>query len=117
MIISFAWTTPAFLARRKTRTRREWSDDYAKRFHVGDIVQAWDHVPRVKGAKKIGELKITGLKKESISLMPDGDFEKEGFAYLAENSYSFLDQEPHDYFDKWKSAGGDYWVIDFVRVG
>lgn len=34
MIVSFAWTTGAFLAGRKSRTRREWDDAYARRFNV-----------------------------------------------------------------------------------
>ena len=63
MIISFAWTTDAFLSGRKNRTRRDWFDDYASRFHVGDTVQAWDRTPRVRGAKRVGFLKITGLRK------------------------------------------------------
>jgi hypothetical protein len=35
MIISFAWTTEAFRTRRKSRTRRHWSDKYAHTFVKG----------------------------------------------------------------------------------
>lgn len=38
--ISFAWTTPAFKARQKTVTRREWSDGYARSFKAGEVVEA-----------------------------------------------------------------------------
>jgi len=44
-IISFAWTTEASLAGRKTATRRCWSEGYARRFKSGDLVQAYDRNP------------------------------------------------------------------------
>lgn len=116
MIISFAWTTDAFLAGRKTRTRREWFDDYAKRFHVGDIVQAWDHVPRVRGAKRIGFLKILAMKKENISMMLDEDYEKEGFAYAEEHGQKIFGMEAKSSFENWQIQHRIYWVIDFEKV-
>ena len=121
-IISFAWTTPAFLAGRKTRTRRDWSDDYAKRFHVGDVCQAWDHVPRVKGAKRVGTLRITGLKKEDLREMPDEDFEKEGFAYLEETGFKIWDMDAREAFGEWKLNADIQdeptmmWVVDFEKT-
>lgn len=57
-IISFAWTTKVLLEGKKTVTRRDWNDKYAKTFHKGDIVQAYDKNPRCKG-KKIAEIIIT----------------------------------------------------------
>lgn len=40
MNISFAWTTPALLAGRKTVTRRHWDRRYAGRGEKGAIVPA-----------------------------------------------------------------------------
>ena len=114
-IVSFAWTTAALLAGRKHRTRREWGDDYAKRFKVGDIVQAWDKQPRFKG-KKVAEIRITGVKKEDISLMPDEDFEKEGFKFMEEQGLQIWKQNPRDAFESWRNDGGEYWVIDFELI-
>lgn len=114
-IISFAWTVPALLARRKTRTRRLWDDGYAKRFKVGDIVQAWDKQPRFKG-KKIAEIKIISIKKENISLMPSEDFEKEGFKYMEEQELRIWGMNPRDAFDSWRNDVDDYWVIDFEII-
>ncbi len=114
-IISFAWTTPALLAGEKTRTRREWSDKYAQRFKVGDLIQAYDKQPRFKG-KKVAIIKITGIKKEDISLMPDEDYFKEGFEYLEKINKKIFDQDPKIAFEEWREDGGGYWVIDFEVI-
>lgn len=37
--ISFAWTTDALLAGRKTCTCRDWERDYAERFKAGDLTR------------------------------------------------------------------------------
>jgi len=114
-IISFAWTTDSLLKGKKTRTRREWDDKFASRFRVGDLIQAWDKQPRFKG-KRVAIIKITGIKKEDISLMPDEDYEKEGFAYIEKQGQSIWGQEPKEAFKEWREDGGDYWVIDFELI-
>lgn len=48
-IISFGWTWPALVAKSKTVTRWDWDEDYARRFHKGDIVLAYDRSPRLGG--------------------------------------------------------------------
>lgn len=101
------------LALRKTRTRREWDDDYAKRFKIGDIVQAWDKLPRAHG-KKVAEIKITEIKKEDISFATTEDFEKEGFKFMEEKGLKIWDKDPANAFNEWVEAGGEYWVIDFI---
>ena len=116
-IISFAWTTPALLAGRKTRTRREWTDEYAKRFHVGDLCQAWNHVPRVKDAKRIGTIEITAIRRERYSDAKGEDWEKEGFAYLQENGLPLGDTTPRELFEDWMMDDGLCWVIDFKLTG
>jgi len=111
-IISFAWTTPALLAGEKTRTRRNWSDKYAKRFKVGDLIQAYDRQPRFKG-KRVAIIKILNIKKENISLMPNKDYKKEGFAYLEKINKKIFGENPKMAFQEWRKEGGKYWVIDF----
>jgi hypothetical protein len=111
-IISYAWTLPALLARRKTRTRRQWIDSYASRFKVGMLCAAYDKSPRFRG-KKVGVIRITGLKKEDIALMPDADYEREGFAYFAEQGLEIWRKPPRRAFDDWRAQGGTYWVVDF----
>ena len=54
-IISFAWTTPALLAGRKTVTRRDWSDRYALLFHADDFVAGYNRSPRHGGRRAFQE--------------------------------------------------------------
>ena len=78
MIISMAWTTGAFLADKKSVTRRFWTPKYAAKFHAGDIVDAYDKSPR-NGGKKIGLIRLTkDPYPQKLSDMPDDHFEREG---------------------------------------
>lgn len=79
-MISFAYTTPAFLARRKTVTRRDWDDDYARSFMVGRVFSAFDKQPRFGGVR-IGRARVVAIDKQPLVQMPDSDYEAEGFAY------------------------------------
>lgn len=128
MIISFAHTTPALLAGRKNVTRREWSDDYARRVAAGVpglLVAAWDKSPRVVN-RKTGKPVGHRVTKEPMADMPDSDYEGEGFAYLFEHPESLpktLWGEPvshedfaPDRFDHWRHSGGEMWVVRFETV-
>jgi len=78
MNISFAWTVPSILDHSKTVTRRFWNDDYARKFHAGDIVDAYDQCTRA-GGKKIDTIRLTSDPyKQRLSDMPDPHFEREG---------------------------------------
>lgn len=82
--ISFAWTTDALLAGRKTCTCRDWEPEYAKKFRAGELVAAFDRSPRY-GGKQIATLRLThdatfGVLKD---IVPDA-YEREGFAYYDE---------------------------------
>ncbi len=110
--ISMAWTKDAFIAGRKSKTRRKWTEKYAQRFKVGDICQVYDRQPRF-GGKPIGKIKIVGIGKEPISEMPDTDFEKEGFAYMEENGLKIWGKPPRVAFHDWRQEGGEYWVVEF----
>lgn len=119
-IISFAWTTPALLADRKHCTRREWQEDYARRFKADELVQAWDHQPRTRKGKKVADIRlITAPYWQSLADMPDADYEDEGFAFFEE--HPDLLPATHgpmgmsrDYFDAWKLDGGGMWVLRFT---
>ena len=114
-IISFAWTTPALLKKRKTRTRREWNDKYASMFKVGDLIQAYDKQPRFKG-KRIAIIKITKIRKEALFDMPSEDFELEGFKYFEEKGLKIWNKEPADAFNEWAESDDEVWVIDFKII-
>ncbi|AXR64547.1 hypothetical protein [Leptospira mayottensis] len=119
-IISFGYTAAPLLAGRKTITRREWKDEYALKFHPGEIVQAYDKQPRF-GGKKIGEIRISWIIKQSPLLMPDSDYEEEGFAWLDENpefipkKFILKDgtRDMQKYFRMWKMFGEPCWAIKF----
>ena len=124
-IISFAWTSPALQANAKTVTRREWDPDYARQFKAGDLVQAWDKSPRVRGAKKIATIRLTAAPTyERDADAPDSDYEAEGFPWLADNQHllpaSVRKQArvtlSREYFDAWRRAGGSSWVVRFDLV-
>ena len=84
LIINFAWTDPAFKARRKRCTRRDWNERYARLFHKGDLVQAWNKNPR-NGGKRVGTIRLTADPYRELSeAVPAEDWENEGFAYMTE---------------------------------
>jgi len=114
-IISFSWTKDSFLANRKTKTRREWSDDYARKFHVYDCCRAYDKQPRF-GGQQIGMIQVRSLAYEDISTMANSDYEFEGFAYLEERGLKIWGKEPRRAFEDWRKKGGWYWVLGFKKL-
>ena len=111
-IISFANTTQALLAGRKTCTRREWSERHAAQFHTGDLVTAYNKNPR-NGGKPVAIIQLLGAPKVE-GVPPDSDFEAEGFAYMKEHGLTlFGGQDPQLVFHSWKQ--GDYRDLFVVR--
>lgn len=123
MIISFAHTTPALLAGAKTVTRRTWTAEHARRFRAGMLVDAWDHVPRVKGARKVAVIRITRDPwTQNTRDLAEEDYIREGFAWL--------DTHRHDStwltdlagiswrqsFAAWRALAEDCWVVEFELV-
>ena len=90
-IVSFARTTAALKARRKTVTRREWKDSHAARFQPGELVQAWSASPH-RGGKPVGIIRVKSITREPTHLIPDTDWEAEGFGlaltYMTHQSLS-----------------------------
>ena len=116
MIVSFAWTTPAVIARRKTRTRREWSENYASKFKAGSICQGYDKGPRV-GGKPIHLIRIMRDPWiQNTSELGDDDFEYEGFNYMEENRILFRGKPVRQFFEEWKALAIDLYVVDFSYV-
>ena len=112
-----AWTTAAFKARHKSVTRRNWDDGYAKSFQAGDVLAVYDKQARF-GGKKIGTMCLTQKPyKESEALMPDEDYEAEGFAYLDEHPEEKPKQwrnvNLHEKFEDDRNWGEICWVIRF----
>jgi len=119
-IISFAYTTPALLARQKTVTRREWKHSYATSFGQHDRLLAYDRSPR-SGGRQVGIIQLTERPYlEHISKMPDDDYYAEGFDYLdkADKAGYFLQNGKYhnirEYFDiQRRYADVTLWVVRF----
>ena len=120
LIISFGWIAPAILARRKTKTRRDWKPSHRAKFRAGRIVAAYDKDPRY-GGKKIGEIRLTSdARLEAMSCMPDEDYEAEGFAYLNDHPDLVPKSMPIDVspegFNAWRESGESMTVVEFEIV-
>lgn len=101
-IISFAWTTQALIDGKKTVTRRDWNDKYAKTFKKGDWVQAYDKNPR-SGGKRIGIIEITETPyKQWLHEVTDADEIKEGGLWGSGKAYQEAMGEDRE-----------LWVIEF----
>src|SRR3990167_3098984 len=107
-IISFAETTPALLAGRKTCTRRAWKSSYARQFHFGARVLAYDKSPRAGGKPvAIIELSAWPVLSDKLRLpLPLTDWEAEGFAYMEEHGLAlFGGATPRQVWDSWARPG------------
>lgn len=112
-IISFAWTTPALLARHKTCTRRDWNKEYAKRFMRGELAQAYNNSPRI-GGKPVGIIMLTQSPyPEWSNDIPASDWKAEGFEYLTEIGATVHGLTPRQVWDDWKQRPRVLWVVRF----
>jgi hypothetical protein len=123
MIISFAHTTPALLAGAKTVTRRTWAPKHAARFKAGQLVDAWDRTPRVRGAKKVATIRITRDPWiQNSRELTEADFIREGFAWLDEHKHDstwltdLAGVTWRQSFEIWKQNAEDCYVVEFELV-
>ena len=115
-IISFAWTTPAIYAKRKTCTRRDWNDVYAGRFQAGEMVAGYNRSQRF-GGRQIAVVHLTEKPyKEPLCNVSDSDWEAEGFAYLTEIGARVNGMTPLQLWEIWKHTPDPEWVIRFEIV-
>ena len=116
-IISFAWTTPALLAGAKTVTRREWSDGYARTFHRGDLVAAYDRNPRAHG-KQVATIELTfDPYQEQLWQAPAEEYDHEGLAWMAKRGLTLPGGEaPLEFWRRWRQENPLVWVVPFRVV-
>ncbi len=110
-IISFNWTVPALRARAKTCTRRDWAERYAQSFRRGELVQAWDKLPRA-GGKRIGTIQLTADPVQTSDL-PITDWVREGFQYLSDRGIMLNGKTPEVLWMDWRTKRTSLWVIRF----
>jgi len=66
------------LSNRKSTTRRNWNDAYARRFRIGDVCKAYDKNPRA-GGREVAKIQILKAPyRQPLSEMTDEDLKKEG---------------------------------------
>jgi len=124
-ILSFAWTTPAFVTGYKTVTRRNWKGRYADTFKSGEILQAWNKSPRCgDDAFRVGDIVLTeDVLLQRTADAPEADFAGEGFAFLQKIGHTLaLDGGPHltpaDLWLQWKDdPHGMLYVVRFQVLG
>lgn len=122
MIISFGWTSDALIAGAKDTTRRDWSQPWFERmqalghYTAGDVVDAWDALPRVKSKNPahIARIQILTDVKASRDL-PEGDYEREGFAWLQRYGYTLNGKTPETLWRNWADAFDPYRKVDAER--
>ena len=116
MIISFAWTTDALLAGRKTCTRRDWNREYAAKFVKGTVADAYDRLPRVHG-KPVGKVEIQRPPyPERLRDIPDSDYEAEGLKFMEEKGLLIRGITPREWFDNWRASDQVLFVVRFALV-
>lgn len=107
MWISFAWTTQELLKGKKTVTRRTWLSGHARKFHAGDLVNAYSKNPRCRGAKRVAVIRLTKIYRERLGDMPESDVAAEGGRWP--DKAAFIEAQ-----------GGDpnlvVWVLNFELV-
>jgi hypothetical protein len=120
MIISFAHTTPALVAGHKTVTRRDWKPGHAAKFKAGQVVDAYDRNPR-NGGTLVARIELTGDPYLADTwLMPQSDYEAEGFEYLhtlwAGRNAAYEERYSRDQFEAWRQQSQMLWVVRFRLV-
>jgi len=101
MILSFAWTTPAFLAGHKTCTRRRWAPRHMaawqRAWDRGRLEHdAWDKVP-FAGGQWIGRFRLTCRPYwQRLADMPEEDLEAEGGLWDSLEEFMALFGDPEE---------------------
>lgn len=121
-----AYTSPAFVARMKKVTRRNWKDSYAESWSEGEEFKAFSQTPRcrkrdwdMKGIHILGTGHLTQAPfkarlnprnvdgKELVELIMQ-IYIQEGFAYL-DNEDHILLAATH----RWVQRNDEYWVVPY----
>lgn len=119
--IAFGVTTAALLARRKTRTSRTWDDAYARQYHQGDLVAAWDRSPE-NGGRPVAMIRLSrNPYPQRGGEIPDSAFEREGLAFLeGVKPLPVPKNSPPGasfwrlMFERWRRSDQHYWVLEFT---
>tara|TARA_Y100000310_G_scaffold105118_1_gene103490 strand:- start:249 stop:611 length:363 start_codon:yes stop_codon:yes gene_type:complete len=111
-IISFTYTTPALLAGKKSVTRHDWKEEYARQFRAGDLVQAYDRSPRA-GGKRVAIIRLL-IQPYQLEYLSDVDWYGEGFHWMTEQGLTLGGVQPETVWQQWREHGVSHlWVVRF----
>lgn len=114
--ISFGWTAPAFIARQKTVTRRDWKPAHAARFKTGQKFCATDRASFL-GGKPIGAGRLLQAPYlELSSEIPYSDWQAEGFEYLTQIGALVNGMTPKALWDLWHTEPRLLYVVRYEVV-
>lgn len=113
MDISFAWTTPAFLAGYKTCTRRDWTDRTILAVNHASHLTALD-IGRRQHGQPIADIELTGPVRRS-RLLPAEDWAAEGFGWLEEAGIRLNGWTPREMWDDFASRPAEDAPVAVVR--
>lgn len=132
MIISFAWTSRAVLAKfpdgrpAKWKTRRGWDEDYAAQFPASSIHKAYDKNPRVHGHHIADVMILKDPYLQRTGHMTETDYEAEGLLWMEqngivvparnENHRVLKEQTPRDFFEAWRERNELVYVVEFQVI-
>lgn len=120
MILSFGHFFPAFIARAKCVTRRDWDPRYAQMWCKGRVFKAYSALPHHGGwCLGSGQL-IADSRLEPVATMPDEDYVREGFDFMnarphlaSANARDVWGCWSQAAFERFRAAGVQLWVLDF----
>lgn len=111
--ISFAWTTLAVKALAKSCTRRDWSPEYAARFHEGLKVLGLNRNYRFGGTPFCMIQLTRDPYRERTGLMTEKDFEDEGLLWMEHQGLLIRGATPRVFFETWKAEDKLVYVVRF----
>lgn len=126
MYQSEGYVWPAFVAREKDVTRRNWNARTAKAYVKGVVFDAYDTMPYAGGVQ-IGRARVThDAYLEKLVDCPDEDYVGEGFAWLNQHPHCIpkaakkevwaKNNAARHSFDMWRWSGGEVWVVRFEII-
>jgi len=111
--ISYAWTTEAVKAQAKTCTRRNWTQEYALRFHEGKKVLALNRNYRY-GGTPFGMVQLTtDPYRQRTGDMTEQDYADEGLLWMESQGLLIRKITPRQFFDNWKEENLMLYVVRF----
>lgn len=114
--LSFAWTVPAIMERRKDTTRRTWDPATARLFPRGTWFWGTDRALYRNGRRIcLGRISTDPFVQNTRDMDPD-EFNREGFDYLESIGATVGDCGPRELWRRWTEDPRELVVVRFEVV-